>query len=239
MDVEDTSEDFMFINRMEYVCPNSFNIIKAKNVDMVKDLNLKAELLGNFLEAKKIYSKDYFQAKSWTSTNLFQFFDQLHSYYFETSQLFTNMSQDEYKKLEIFAGMYRTVHHYSDWNQTRIYTTRIAETFLDELSNKVIDDDIELEYSLFSANEEIMMALISTMRLTSFDCLKDRFMKDYESIYCLDQPDYGSTLVFELSKADSSNKKGDGETSKENNNIPIDDQYYVRVIYNGQPYEFC
>jgi hypothetical protein len=48
--------------------------------------------------------------------------------------------------------MYRNAHQYADWSTTRIYTSRIAENLLEELSNKVIDDDIDLEYSLFSAN---------------------------------------------------------------------------------------
>lgn len=101
--------------------------------------------------------------------------------------------------------MYRNAHHYADWSSTRIYTSRIVENLLQELSNKVIDKDIDLEYSLFSANQEQMMAFISAMRLTSFDCLLKRFETQEETIYCLDPPEFASTLVFELHQADSDN----------------------------------
>jgi hypothetical protein len=239
MDVEDDSEDFMFIKALNDVCPKAEKKIEKKKVKMVEVLDAKAEILGNFLKDKGVSSKDFYDTKTWTSENLFDFFDQLHSYYYETSELFKSMSEDEYKKLEIFEGMYRNANHYADWSLTRIFTSRIAENLLEELSNKVIDDDIDLEFSLFSANQEAMMAFISTMRLTSFDCLLDRFNKDYESIYCLDPPEFGSTLVFELNQADSKNKDSTGSTAEDNEDIPIDDEYYVRVVYNGRPLVFC
>jgi hypothetical protein len=108
------------------------------------------------------------------------------------------MTLEEYKKLEIFAGMYRTANHYANWNITRVFTTRIVENILEQLSNKVIDVEITHEYSLFAANQEVLMAFLSAMRRTSFECLNDRFGKDYESILCLDPPEFGSSLLFEL-----------------------------------------
>jgi hypothetical protein len=200
---------------------------------MVKKLDAKADLLSGFLNRNGVSSKDYYKTKNWNSNILYKFFDQLHSYFYETSQLFSHMSQDEYNQLEIFSGMYRNAHHYADWDLTRIFTSRIAENLLEELSNKVIDDDIELEYSLFAAGESSMMAFISAMRLTSFDCLYQRFEQDNGNKYCLDLPDFGSTLVFELNQADSKNKGSKGQSASDNDNIPIDDEYYVRVVYNG------
>ena len=198
LNIENKQEDFMFINSLESVCPKAQRIVDEHKVKKVAVLNKRANELGDFLNKKGVDSRNYFNSMTYSSEQMFQFYDQLHSYYYETSELFKNMSLEEYKKLEIFSGMFRTANHYANWNTTRIFTTRIVENILEQLSNKVIDDDISHEFSLFAANQEVLMAFLSSMRRTSFECLNDRFQKDYESIYCLDPPEFGSSLIFEL-----------------------------------------
>ena len=152
LNIENKQEDFMFINSLESVCPKAQRIVDEHKVKKVAVLNKRANELGDFLNKKGVDSRNYFNSMTYSSEQMFQFYDQLHSYYYETSELFKNMSLEEYKKLEIFSGMFRTANHYANWNTTRIFTTRIVENILEQLSNKVIDDDISHEYSLFAAN---------------------------------------------------------------------------------------
>lgn len=239
LDIQEDSEDTLFVNRIGEVCPKADRILGAMRNNKTQELNSVTQNVNSYLIDRGLDPKEYYNSKAWTASMIDQFYHILHSFYYENSRIFDKMSEDEYKRLQIFHGMYMDTVHFQNWNFTRIYTTKIAQTFLNQMSNEVIDDDIDLEFSLFSADQKNLMAFLSAMRLTSVYCLKKRFYQDYESYSCLDPPEYGSSLIFELAKVVSQNKGGNGSDPKSNKFIPIDDEYYVKVSYNGVDIPFC
>lgn len=74
IDVEDDSEDFMFIQNLNSVCPKAFRIVNLKNRRMIKELDKKASKLGIFLNKKGVSSKDYFKKRKWSSDTLYKFY---------------------------------------------------------------------------------------------------------------------------------------------------------------------
>ena len=269
LDIEEDSEDFMFVSHIHRVCPKAARKITETSRKHEGDLITMSSLMGKYLTDRGLLSTQYFRGQlGWSPSNLNYFYQIVHSHFYETASILDKMSEDEFARLKVYHGMYLNAHQFSNFNYTRVFTHRIAETFLKQMSDKVLDETKDLEFSLFSADESNLMAFISAMRKTSFTCLKDRFIKNYETIACFDPPEFGDSLIFELVLANSVIKKDEnkvlepesqedeyeynqwGERVKKpktlkkkkilvNKDIPIDDEYYVRMTYNGEPLIFC
>jgi hypothetical protein len=218
MKIESESQDTVFFPSLYQACPQAGReqIRTSVNQYVLLENIVKDYAVG--LNKQGFASKQYFKKEVWMPEQLSLMYDTIHSLYYYDSQMLRNLKPDDYGKLKLISAMYKISKFFPTDKHLKLYTHRMMEIILEAFTLGPKEDQ---KYTLLSGLEKNLIAFMVALDLTSFECLKMRFIENDDSNEgCLDPPQFASNLIFELV-----------EDSKHNE--------LVRIRYNGKPVPFC
>lgn len=133
---------------------------------------------GEDLNTLGFSSDTYFQKKDWTPDLLEIAYDNARSYYYYSSKLLSKLEPRHFKFLKRASTLFKIAKYFPTENHRKLYTHRLAELFIEgiEIAHKK-----GVKFTLFSGDELNVLAWAVGLNLTSFDCLKQKFMDYYSS----------------------------------------------------------
>lgn len=213
------SEDYdtRFFPSLYKACPNAGRQETDESGDYMIILESAIKDYADKLMKQGFTPQKYFDKNVWIPERLSLVFDSLHSQYFYDNKMVATLKPEDFKSLQIISGMYKIAKHFPNKVNLKVYTHSISQILIEEFT---LGTKKGRKFTLFSGLEKTMLAFITALNLTSFDCLKDRFVNNYDSEKCVNPPQFSSSLVFALVQ----NEKGED---------------FVNIRYNGKTVEFC
>lgn len=237
--VNDEKGRVFFQSEIEARCPALFS---QSTADEQKGFAQDAHFSINYqdliatLESKQIHPKGYRSGEGWTVFNLMRLYEAVESYFYATGQYFPNFDQQLTQRLNIFYSAVLNVKKFDTLEKEgvklfSVWTQEILERILEGWRFDTVSDNYH-KVMTFSTTGSQLYAFLKNLGLTSYDCLEEirqntkpfpvpnaATTKLVESVDCLPFPEFGSSLVFELSY-NSQNEK------------------FIRIKYNNIPIEF-
>lgn len=214
--IESPELDTVFFPSMYHYCPNAQKYQQkiqaekmAKYKPLISDLAQKVTELG-------YDPKTYFQSDSYNIDTLSFFFDEAKVYYNYKGTYMNDMSPDLLQKLAIDTNL-NYAWLFPDEKLQRLISDGIARKIVAGMET-FISGKSHVTFRMFSGHDTGMFANLLRFGMTNEDCLLQKLQgKKVEN--CEDVPEFASSFLYEL------NKKND--------------QYFVRMLYNGKPVKIC
>ena len=123
------------------------------------------------------------------------------------------------RSLKYISDYYNTLLY--DGNYGRNFSTLLLAAIKDKMDLAKSHKIGEKRWSMFFTKEGTISPLMTTLNLTSTDCLTQRFKNQtVTSLNCMDPPSMSSNLIMELHEDDAF-------------------EHYVRIKYNGEYANLC
>lgn len=207
--------DFMFA--ITSSCPNAKAMLEAGRKDLDEIYNPVAEPTYDALSALR-FTPQQFGFSEWNLKAVDAVFDLLNSkrYYYGNNE--PGMSDDFYNKLEIATSINTALIFASEQFQ-RLWTDQLSRNFIQGMDDRIAGKN-SLKLRMFSGHDSNLVPFMIRMNLLNHQCLKDLYETGASQTTCNIHPPFASIFVWEL---------------VQDPNL----DYFVRIIYNGQPLAFC
>jgi hypothetical protein len=215
--VSNVETDYLFFPSMLQTCPIASKYSNDLNLKKITSYNylltkLDGELKSAGFDPKKLYNKDNYDI------NLVAFlYDEMKSYYNYFGEYYQGVSQDLFNRIYRVANLNFKVL-FPDEKMERLMSDGVARDLMDGLQ-AVVDGKSKLKFRMFSGHDTGLWNHMLRYNLTDEQCLLDQIVNGTTPRPCEDMPDFASSFLYEL--------------AKKNN------QFYVRILYNGQPFKVC
>ena len=233
------NNDTLFNQVMERDCPNAFKLKSTTKKTQYKANNFKAnETIQRVLKAG--FSPSIFGLESWTLQSLTKLYDHWVSYLYYFGKFPKGVDEKLYTEF-VYMKAWTKLFELTNVDYSKFYTTKISEELLTIFDEKTSGGKPHLRFLFFSGHDSTIAPFLHHQKAMTVDCTLKRY-SDYlknrtldkittestendggrdASQECAVNPPFASNYLWELNQ-----KKGTNE-------------YYVRVIYNGEVLNFC
>lgn len=215
--IESEAYDTVFFPSLYKACPNAGREQVSESTGNMIMLEAVVKDFGNKLMKQGFTPQKYFDKQVWIPERLSIIYDSINSQYFTDNKLVALLKTEDLKSLQLISGMYKIAKHFPNELNLKVYTHNIAELMIESFT---MGPQQGRKYTLFSGLDKTLLAFMNSLKLTNFECLKDRFINDYGDEKCLNPPQFASNLLFVLTQ----NLKGED---------------YVKTVFNGKSVAFC
>ena len=222
--------DYMFLHNGEKSCPGIGNLEHPPTQNSKEESSsfppLDTRETIKQMNTAGFKSQLIFGESNWSTYLLSRFFDQVRAYLYYNGKQISGMSDDLYTQLRmIFTWEFFQFEVRGSPKNPIFRTTTISEQLLVNMNNKISGKNPNLKYLMFSGHDTTLYPFMYLHKMINMTCSKemyDTYMKNKTIINtCMFGPEFAASFMWELNKNSA------------------DGQYYVRVLYNGQPVHFC
>lgn len=215
--VSSVETDYLFFPSMMSTCPTANKYSGDLNAKKIANYNYLVDKLDGDLKAagfdpQKLYNKAKYDI------NLVSFlYDEMKSYFNYFGEYYQGITQDLYNQIYRITNLNFKVL-FPDEKMERLMSDGVARDIIDGLQ-AVVDGKSKLKFRMFSGHDTGLWNHMLRYNLTDEQCLLDLIVNKTTPRPCEDMPDFASSFLYEL--------------ATKNN------QYYVRILYNGSPFKVC
>ena len=173
--------------------------------------------LDKDLKAIGLDPKNIFNTTNYNINSVALLYDEMKSYLNYFGQYYQGVTSD------IFTRMYRIANLnfkllFPDEKMERLLSDGVARDIVEGLQG-VVSGTSQLKFRLFSGHDTGLFTHMLRYNLSDEQCLHDLVVNGTSSRPCRDIPDFASSFIYELAKKN--------------------DEYYVRILYNGEALKIC
>jgi lysosomal acid phosphatase len=193
-----TDEDRTFMNDLEIVCPNAFELVH-QFIDAQKPSLDKACLpISAALTAAGLSSQTMFDAPDFSLENIGQIFDYMKAYYFKHGQHHPQMTPALYSQIEIAYS----VSFFSNWALPQIqklWTHNLTSSIIKNFKSKLQDPTkTPLTYMALSGHDSNIASFWNILGVTNFACLVEELKTGKKVENCHKSIEYAANIIWEL-----------------------------------------
>lgn len=210
--------DFNFFPTAYEICPNANKTAVSGMISLWNKYNPSMTTLSNQLIAAG-FSPSIYKASSWDINSMDLFHDEMIAYYSHEGKLYPGMTQQLYDQLTLVSNINIGILYPSD-KLTRLNADGLAREIINGMQ-AFIDNKSPLTFRYFSGHDIGLFSHLLLYGQTSLQCWVDAFNSGKPPVQpCQGSPDFGSSFIYELVTKTAGN-------------------WYVRLLWNGQPINVC
>lgn len=221
IETETPKLDFYF--RIYEACP-LYKDMRDIGRDRIIDDYDNEELLGKVYDELKGlgFKPEMVDEKKWSLKAISRFYDVLYTQkYFMGTNWSEKATDDFYLRLARAKTLY-TLLNYPTEDALLLYTHTISKDMLQTIENYVEGKDKTKIHNLYSGHDSNVMPFMVKSGISSLICMKKLVEGEKLHETCEHHPDYAANFIWEL-----------------NLNNGLNDDYYVRTLFNGKPIKIC
>lgn len=260
-------KDFLFL-RSPILCPKFQQYFDTERIKYFNQYSNFLEKAGTFKRLNEVFDKEviekidiamnlYNPSQSWNIENVMGLFKNLWSYRFIHGKDYQPQGTKKELSLELMdelKNIYDGAYHYKkngdeDRLLPKLQTTEISMKIYKGFLKKIFEEKSEQlslnqqqngknkvnssKLLIFSGHESTIYPFMYILGLTSPDCHRKAFPKVSTDPKCKSISDYASSLKFELHQI------LENDPSQQLTEKSYLQKFYVRILYNGTPVNFC
>ena len=216
--VSTTAIDFNFFPTAYEICPNANNTAKSEMIKLWDKYNVNMSALSTQLIAAG-FSPSLYNASTWDINSMDLLHDEMIAYYSHEGDYAPGMTKPMYDQLTLVSNINIAILYPTN-KLTRLNADGIAREIINGI-DAYINGSRPLTFRYFSGHDIGLFSHLLLYGRSSLQCWVDAFNLNKPPVQpCEGSPDFGSSFIYEL------NKNGQGA-------------YYVRLLWNGVPFNVC
>ena len=212
------SGDMDFAFRLTESCPNLPPMISSNHKSLDKNYQSLISDLIDTLSSKGLKPQDVFQS-DWNLKTIHLLYDALNC---EQNYLGANrpgFDDSLYLKMNTAHTIFSLIEYATD-EIVRLWTDSISRDLVAGIDAK-INGTSKLKYRMWSGHDVNVLPFMMKHNLLTQECVKELYEGKTPKSRCELFPGFASSFIWEVSKRDT------------------DGQYFVRVLFDGEPITFC
>lgn len=220
--VQSTSKqnDLLFLPSLQESCPKISKILDQMLPKYQSEIQILAKDFIDDLNSRGISSRRVFGNSDWKTPQFSQLYTSMQSLKAHGLKFPLNLTDSDYDRVQKIHGL-NLLSLTADPLYKKVFTSAISGKILDSLTAQVEGYNDQEYLSLFSGEDQTLLSFLVGLGLSNYQCNKMELQEKRDKKECVDVPEYGANIVFELFQEQSSG------------------EHYIATKYNGNRVKIC
>lgn len=216
--INDQAKDMLFFGSYADSCPAANAYSKQWNQGEYKKYDYLIQDLAKELEVNGFSAKKMYNLDKWDINQLALFSDEIMTYENYHGKKYMDMDDKLFEKV-FHAHNVKFTSEFNNSNICRMRADGVARGIIEGMDAFVNGNKDKKMFRFYSGHDTGVFAHMLLLGLSNLQCLIDMLQQKPVQGLCEYIPGFASQFLYELSQKD--------------------DKYYVRVLWNGKPFEVC